>query len=486
MNEKYESGGFVTKYGSSPYDMIECLHIRITLWEDYPSLTSGNFNDVFIKISSNLDKYKFWDSYRSEYGNDIPFKFPPEDCDDPIKFNVIFYIKNDGTVAGYTQFLEVQDTLSLTELCIYTHFKYNTEVSDLILKNDLESHIYENFLENLDVRKTMEDTKYMTRFNIDTTYVSTFQRFTNFTAHLQSDKRYTLLTNRLIKSDNLVSRLGIMSIYSSYPNLSIGLYLGDLVVCSWSDYLYEVVSLTKMNDMGDRLVYYSGNIRTSVTSGGYGLKDYTISRVTPYCVVCHVTFDPKQETAIICLQDDLVRSKNPYQILVNDPYSVRIGCLVNNHDLENLKFVERIGSPEVYQKVIDGVYNGSIPGKLVRIDGSFSVFKVGEMYHYSNLEGLVISDKSNLMVLNDCTLIDQTETSLIFYFTYNNSIINTDGSTDDEYKYLIYEVDKSDIRNPLISSLRRNKINYISIPDILAAYGGLLFYKDENKYLKFI
>jgi hypothetical protein len=47
MNEIYENGGFVTKYGSSPYDMIECLHIRLALWTDYPSLTSENFNEIF-------------------------------------------------------------------------------------------------------------------------------------------------------------------------------------------------------------------------------------------------------------------------------------------------------------------------------------------------------------------------------------------------------------------------------------------------------
>lgn len=488
MNEKYESGGFVTRYSSSPYDMIECKHIRITLWEDYPSLTSDNFNDVFIKISSNSLKYKFWDSYRSEYGNDVPFKFPPEDCDDPIKFNVIFYMKEDGTVAGYTQFLEAQSTSTISELFIYTHFKYNTEISDLILKNDLEAHIYENFLNNLDVKKSMEDTRYATRLNIDSTYVSTFQRFTNHVPHVASDDRYVISTNSLTYLLGTGYKLNIRNVYVPHPNITIGIYQGDLVVCSWRDYLYDIRSLTKVTEDGKDLVYFEGNIRLTSTAGGYGLKDYSISRVTPYCVVCHVTVMPEQETALICLEDDIVRAKDSYHTFINDPYSIRYGCIVNSSVMDtSLRFIDRVESPEMYRKVVSSVYNGNIPGRLVRVEGSFSVFKVGEEYHYSNLEGIVISNKPDLMVFNDCCLLDQDEDNLYFYFTYNNSKVNTNGLTEDKYKYLIHQLDKSEgLTSQLFSSIRKNMITYSKLPNISAAFGGLLFYKDENRYLKFV
>lgn len=486
MNEIYENGGFVTKYGSSPYDMIECLHIRLALWTDYPSLTSENFNEIFIKISSNSNKYKFWDSYRSYYGNDIPFKFPESDCNDPMEFNVIFYLKKDGTAAGYTQFLEIQNTSEVNELWIYTHFKYNSEVSDLILKNSLESHIYENFLGNLDVNKSLDDTKYLTRKRIDSTYIETYQRFTNLVTHLLSDKNYSISTNSLLYSDDIKCKIKLSKVRVPYSNASIGIYNNDLVVCNWSEYMYRLTSLSKKDSSGDPIVYHSGNIRTSTSSGGYGLKDYSIRKVTPYCVVCYITVNPIQETAIICLDDNVVRAKNPYESFVNNPYTPRSGCIVNNSTMESIKFKDRVGSYEVYLNSVNSVYNMDIPGKLVRMEGSFSVFESGNKYYYANLEGSIISDSMNLMVLNDNCLMDQDNEFIYFYFTYNNSIIDLVDELDEKYSYLVYKVNKSDIRSPLISSLRRNKISYSNIPNILTTYGGIIFYKDKDDYLTYI
>ena len=482
----YEDGGFITRFNSSPYDIIECLHIRLVLWNDYPSLSSENFEEVYVKISANKDKYNFWDSYRSDYDNDTPFIFPQSDCDDPMIFNTIFYLKESGEPAGYTQFLETQSTEYITELWIYTHFRYSSEISDLILSNSLESHIYENFLGNLDVARDLEDTKYATRKNIDSIYVETYQRFTNIVDHVVSDKNYSILTNSLLYSNPLKGRVNLQSVFTPYDNVTIGIYNDDIVACTWNSYLYRSISLTKVDDHGDPVVYYSGNIRTSTTSGGFGLKDYTIKSMNPYCVLCYTTYDPQQEVALIVLEDNVLRIKNSYEEYVQDPYSVRGGYIVNNTTITSMTLAERIESPELYKRVVCSVYNGEIPGKLVRIEGSFCVFEGDGVYYYSNLEGRIIADRDNLKVLNDCCLFDQDETNLKFYFTYNNSEVHTDGTTEDKYKYLVYEVARDDLRNPLISSLRRNKIDYESIPNIVSTYGSILFYKDSDNYLKYV
>jgi hypothetical protein len=90
------------------------------------------------------------------------------------------------------------------------------------------------------------------------------------------------------------------------------------------------------------------------------------------------------------------------------------------------------------------------------------------------------------MVLNDNCLMDQDNEFIYFYFTYNNSIIDLVDELDEKYSYLVYKVNKSDIRSPLISSLRRNKISYSNIPNILTTYGGIIFYKDKDDYLTYI
>lgn len=481
MSETYKDRGFITKYGSSPYDMIECTHVRLTLWIDYPTLTVKTMNEVFFKITSDKDKYKFWDAYRDDYEESTPFKFTNEYCSEPMKFNVVFYIKGDGTLAGYTQFSESQVTDFMNELWIYTSFKYGAQSSSLVLSNSLETHIYENLFDNLDDLNTGKDTYYPTHKTIESTYIDTHQRFTNFIDHIVSDSNYSVITSNSILSSSFNSRMSILSPFLPYKNFMIGVYKDDLVACNWSEYLFSVTSLTKLNEKKNPLVYYSGNIRIPSSSGGMGLIDYDISRLTPDYIVCSLSMDPSKEVVLVSLEDKEIRSKFHYEDFIHDYYSYRSGYLVNNTVAEQLLFRDRVESDELFKKACSSVVNNTIPGQLVDVQGNWCKFKVGDLFHYCNLEGKVVSN-SNLMVLNDKCLFDQDDENLYFYFTYNNSYVATKGlDYPEEYKYLIYEVPRSDVRNNLISSLRKNAVRYESLPTIVATYCGMMFYKENDK-----
>lgn len=493
MNESYKSTGFVTKYNSSPYDVIECLHIRLVYWDDYPAITTRNMIEVFSKITSNKDKYPFWDSYRADFDRDTPFIFPGDMVDDPIKFNIVFYIKEDGTPSGYTQFTEAQITNEISELWIYTHFRYESEVTDLIINNSLEPHIYENIFDNLDVRKSMDDQKYATKFTINSLYLDRYSRFTNYIHHILTDKNYSIVTNNSILSDTINSRIKIHNPVIPYDNCKIGIYKNDLVISTWNDYLYRVISLTKIEN-GKEKIYFSGTIRSSISSGGVGLMDYNISHVTTDYIVCHMTVNKDIEDMMVSLYYNIARSKYTYETFLHDSYSYRSGYMVNNSSAEQLSFRDRVASNELFRKVRSSVVNDNIPGYLIRIEGSFSVFKVEYpsyvLYYYVNLEGVIISDKKDLMIVNDCCIMEQDDDNIYCYFTYDNSKVVTKKcpylSTDEKYEYLSYTIERTDLRNKLFTGFRRNPISYESIPKIVTTYGSLLFYLDENRKLTHI
>jgi hypothetical protein len=43
-----------------------------------------------------------------------------------------------------------------------------------------------------------------------------------------------------------------------------------------------------------------------------------------------------------------------------------------------------------------------------------------------------------------------------------------------------------DTRNQILDGFRKNPITYNVIPDIISAFGGLLFYRDINNVLRYL
>jgi hypothetical protein len=211
--------------------------------------------------------------------------------------------------------------------------------------------------------------------------------------------------------------------------------------------------------------------------------DYSISRVTPNCVVCYLTVDDSYESVIIRLSSSSIIPKSKNEEFISNPYSPRSGYIIDNRKPIN----ERFKSPEIKKGFMNLPLSiKELNGNLVRIDGSFYVFYANECYYYVGLDGIVISKDKNLLVFNDRCLISQTESSLIFCFIDLGCTIDLDSFNQGIENDMIYVVDKNDIRNQLISSIRRNIQDYDTIPEILCSYGSILFYKNEKGNLKYI
>jgi hypothetical protein len=81
--------------------------------------------------------------------------------------------------------------------------------------------------------------------------------------------------------------------------------------------------------------------------------------------------------------------------------------------------------------------------------------------------------------------MEKKSDSLVFYFTDSGSSIDYKETSPDNIR-LRHTVSLSDTRNQLIDGFRKNPITYSVIPDIIATFGGILFYKDKNNVLRYL
>ena len=65
--------------------------------------------------------------------------------------------------------------------------------------------------------------------------------------HLLSSDSYSISNNNLVYSKGSAGKLYINEAYIPYPNSSIGRYHDDMVICNWSEYMYKIISLTKVD-----------------------------------------------------------------------------------------------------------------------------------------------------------------------------------------------------------------------------------------------
>lgn len=131
-------------------------------------------------------------------------------------------------------------------------------------------------------------------------------------------------------------------------------------------------------------------------------------------------------------------------------------------------------------------YNRDIVGFI----GTFIIKEVGADYlKYINLEGIIgVRRDSKILVVNDNCIMEKLTDRLVFYFTDNGSLIPYPGEVTNrnDSSRLRYEVMMTDTRNQILDGFRKNPITYNSIPDIVAAFGGLLFYVDTNNQLRYL
>ena len=110
---------------------------------------------------------------------------------------------------------------------------------------------------------------------------------------------------------------------------------------------------------------------------------------------------------------------------------------------------------------------------------------------FRNLEGEVILDAEyKNLVVNDNCILSITPTDMRFYFTSSGSSwVDTTkygGDITDNNPNLRVILQRYDTKNQILDGFRRNPISYSEVPNIVAAFGSILFYVDEDGYYNYL
>lgn len=464
-----------------------------------------------------------------------------------LTFDMILYLSESGEPVGYTYYIKPQDfskdgedKIRLNELHIYLDFSYLFTDETYDLNNSLETHIRTVFIGNLDNQYggTEEyDYLYPIKKTIVTKSITKYPRYTNYIHHMKFDETNMIISGNKLITKDYFGKLELLPVTLVYPNVKVSMYNSDLIVLEWDKENYKITSLLRSDRNGRNYVYYRGNTEDINISGGSEITDMTPTHVLLRDVDKYVTDDKGnkklivgQENYLYGLIDKKILNKDGNDVrFIYNPYKETPGFIVDNliitdedgDPIDALNTRSRIRSEE-FIRYINSSMMSSVEGE--RIDnnsydpsrgirgfiGSFIICNgySADTTSYYNLEGeielktkttstVVNEDGSTstveidnpVYIVNDNCILEKKLDSLIFYFTDNNSRIYYNPklqNKEDDSDRLKYTISMTDTRNQILDGFRKNPITYSVIPDIIAAFGGLLFYKDRNNVLRYL
>ena len=461
-----------TYYKNSPYDIIKCKEIIIAKWLSYPNISINTCD----KILNNIlyGGYKYWLSIRDDYGANIPFSFT-DLINDKLEFNIIFYISEYGELLGYTKFVSPQGIDDIRTLNIFIEFNYKSSEVDIIIKNDLSTHILTRFESNLDKNKTEYYNMFTTWNMVNGTIIDSYPKFSSNISLLYSDESISSINSGRLINKNFTSILDLNEIEVLYPYIKVGYFNGDLVLKEWNKFKYRVTSLTSSN------ILYEGDVLDAI-------KPVSIKSIENNYLVCKDLY-----TDDIDLIYDI---SNGTSTNVKKNMLVFENRYINNSifivDTDELDVIESIKTPSLRNYYKSVLNYDSIKGSIVGFEGSFLIFKEAgnNIYTYSNLEGTISIKSSNnvISVVNDTCILEQTPSEFIFYFTDSGITVKSPSiqDIDNEYSHLISRVPKNSKSSQVFDGFRRTTISKRSIPNISDTFGSLIFYIDSDKHLKIL
>lgn len=495
---------YSTYYKNSPYDLLECKRIRLAYWNSYPSLSLATLDVVYNKV---LQTGAYYDSSRDSL--DQPFNFNETICRAPLEFNLIFYLSSIGEVKGYTYFGKKQSVLDdsgnlvFKNLNIILDFDYSFELDTSIsLDNSLSSYILLDWKGNLTDESLTDDYEFPTRDLLLSNKVDSYPRFVNNLYQLLDDSSVSIQNglNFISHESSNIMRLSIPPIRSFIDgSIVISRYRDDLVMIQYSDTEYYIISMLS----GSQLSY--GDF------GGLGVGT-KISTITPYVAIVSSPDGTKHTYRLNLTSTGESHSQvtRKYSYLFN-PYLDRMGFMMDSIDEESSDTIKDKIKSKVLYNYMKASFGGTdfqsgsllMPSMdLVGFEGSFLRFrntvsnKEDEVEVFRNLEGEVILSGANTnLVVNDSCILsigmdaDQFGSRIYdFYFTSNGSRwIATDKygvlpKESENNPNLHIRLKETDYDHQLLDGFRKNPITYNKIPNIIATFGGLLFYKYNDHY----
>lgn len=517
--------------GDYNYSRINLYNLTDIFYRSLYNKISGNYDPRCLPIVRDLSDPLLF--------REIPFEY---NCENTTTngFDVIIYIADDGSPAGYTEFLNVQGRISQT-IKIYLNFNiesYNIElklnnylykIKDLLPNNFIGNEL-NKFAKSSDIKDKIDR---LPKNQWYTNHLTSFLSSNN-KSNIALGDRALLYTGDLFKIN--FSKNSNIFIGEEYSYYQIGYYGSDVVLYSWiylqdgSELYYKITSLLT------QMVYkYTHQVGDTIvdTVGKYDPKETKQELI--YCagkyLVFNITYTTYSKVVLFdTTNDSWVNTKGPNPIV--DPLDRKM--IIN--ELPKSSTIQSYSTAlELFPSLSDIYFNLH---EYINITKKLEILKkYGDWFfiRYKNeLENknfyiatcssqtiyMTFEEYQNCIIINNNTIL--IKTSDTYYTMYygnkrkeywtekarclnNNSILHDISlrngiiymSSDvEESKYLEF-YNKSEVAiiylndllyNTLLDSFRHQPLYapYRVPSRIIGALGGLIFYINQDNNLNYL
>ena len=512
-------------------------------YSNYSRLTLYNLNDIFdaVLFNGNCPNEHCLMLERSlddaEDPSNIPFHY---DCDNDITngFNIIIYVKDDNTPAGYTEFINTQGNIS-DSIDIYLKFSVEINKIEIGFTNSLykiKGSLQKDFL-----GPELND---YTSSKVIISDVEGLPKCSKYTSHLSSflsehSKDNVFLGDRVLTKDGndlVLSKLNLLNNADllegeTYDHLQIGYYGDDIVLYSWiniqdpdpnnySGIYYKIVSLIDRNVYKHTRIELDGMVDTIPTYFNEISKDllyaagrYLVFRLNYRRNSIIRLYNTEEDIWVESKEDNVIVDPFDKKAIIYElpkstsiqSYDVAIELIpeLSNVYFDLKSFISERRSLNIVRKIGDWFIISSKEGNKTYYIAT-NMFSVIYMTEY---------DYNNLVAINDNALLIKEDNYYVLYYgirkktyytekarslKYNSEMENTelisgitiemsnDSEKNDYINYYssseIAIIEKSDlIYNTILNSFRRQPLNDITVPEnIFGSIGGILYYIKNN------
>ena len=486
------NNGYETLYLGSQVDLQQSNTIELVLFTDY-QISLNNFKSVWQGLSSHNNIYTSDDHiFKIECGKE-----------NVLVFNIIYYLDENKKPIGCTVFERAQSTNPLKESYIQNLIiEVNIDTTsptlfEVELTYELSS--YFNSSENPD--RIKYPTKSFIRNYLDQR--DNYLRYTNNIDQVSHDGSMVLLTDSNLLTKNSYYNFKLCSPFSSlfdgkkatgaqftYYNLRpcIFLYYQDN-----QDFYYKLISLTKTNSFGKPTTIFEGSLDEFTYEDFYIAGNYLVLNK-------RLVYDIKEWDQIE-YECDIYADSLSYdpKVLPLDTISEEDNIIPTPLDYFLFK---KVGPWNVYSN--DTSYTWISPFGSIKFSKKEKTFLITDRVFLSqedfeDLQGDPAKFTTIYCVTSDDTLRtnDYFKNDYTFSTSRNYRIIpgcprkmycGESGSFKYYGKY-IFSFNNKDglLSNQLLDGLRHKAILNYDIPgEIIGGIGGIIFYIDKDKFIKYL
>ena len=512
-------------------------------YSNYSRLTLYNLNDIFdaVLFNGNCSNEHCLMLERSLDGTEDPSNIPFHyDCDNGRTngFNIIIYVKDDDTPAGYTEFINTQGNIS-DSIDIYLKFTVEINKIEIGLTNSLykiKGSLQKDFLGT-------ELSDY-TSSKVVISDINELPRCSKYTSHLSAflsehSKDNVFLGDRLLTKDGndlVLSKLNLLVNADllegeTYDHLQIGYYGDDIVLYSWiniqdsdpnnySGIYYKIVSLINRNvykhtrndvdGMVDTIPNYFNEISKELL---YAAGRYLVFKINYRRNSIIKLYNTEEDVWVDTKEDNVIVDPFDKRAII---YEIPKSTSIQSYDTA-LELIPELSN--VYFDLKTFIYERRSLN-IVRKIGDWFIFssKDGNKTYYiaTNMFNVIYMteyDYNNMVVINDNALLIKEENYYVLYYgirkktyytekarslKYNSTMENTELSSGTEIM-ISNDSEKNDytniynsseiaiigkskfIYNTILNSFRRQPLSDIIVPgNIFGAIGGILYYTKNN------